>query len=207
MLAGAREEARSAQCASNLSRAGFGFSLYGADHRGALPRTEAGFRGGTWWDVGRADRSHSANLFLLVRGGYASLADLSCPGNHAAPTADAHPHALDWSSPEEVSFSYQLPSRGATSWTMGSRRVLLADRSPVVVRARRGEVPDPLASSPNHGGAGQNILFGDASIRFQALPTLPSGDNIWLPGRAEGPPRRLTGREAPFTSDDAFVGP
>ncbi len=209
MLVGSREQARGAMCAANLARAALGFSQYAADHHDQLPQVRASFLGGTWWDVGTHDRSHSANLYRLVKGGYASLADLSCPGNASAPTlshaddGDAH----DWKSADEVSFSYQLPGPGRPGWNAGAQFVVLADRSPVIRRSRIGELADPNESSRNHGGRGQNILFGDASIRFYVRPVLENGDNIWLPGLQTGLDRPLTGRETPVSDGDAFVGP
>lgn len=207
MLVGSRQQARDTMCAANLARTALGFSQYAADNRDRLPQAQASFLGGTWWDVGTRDRSHSANLYLLVKGGYASLVDLSCPGNKAAPTENRDEHATDWRAADEVSFSYQLPVPGRPGWNAGSRFVVLADRSPVVRRSRFGEIADPTESSRNHAGRGQNILFGDASIRFETSPILRGGDNIWLPGRQAGLNRPLTGRETPESDQDAFVGP
>lgn len=208
MLAGARQQSRDTVCAANLARAAMGFSHYAADHRDALPQVNSSFMGGTWWDVGSRERSHSANLYLLVKGGYASLADLSCPGNPAAPTVtqDQDLERSDWMNAEEISFSYQLPRPGRLGWSGGASQVVLADRSPIVRRSRLGEIADPHESSRNHDGRGQNILFADGSIRFQVSPLLPSGDNIWLPGSGNAT-RPLTGREMPSSDQDAFVGP
>lgn len=206
LLVSVREQAREAQCASNLSRAAMGFTTYAADHRGSLPRAEASLLGGSWWDVGKESRSHSANLYTLVRKGYSSLSDLSCPGNASAPTNELDPEAKDWRSPEEVSFSYQLFSGQPPMWGQGPRLVVLTDRSPVVERSRRGEQFDPEASSRNHSGHGQNILFGDGSARLYFRPVLENGDNVWLPAnRVDG--GFLTGRERPASDSDAFVGP
>lgn len=210
MLIGSRNQARDAVCSANLARAALGFSLYAADNEGRLPQARASFLGGTWWDVGREDRSHSANLYLLVKGGYASLQDLACPGNHAAVSLMLDSRAVDWKSAEEVSYSYQLPSPGRPGWSADPRRVILTDKSPVIHRSRLGEKFDPHESSRNHGGRGQQILFGDASVRFHARPVLADGDNIWLPGRQSDSGRTqtpLTGREIPQADDDAFVGP
>lgn len=207
MLAGSREQAREAQCSANLSRAALGFSNYAADNQGRLPQARASFLGGTWWDVGKQNRSHSANLYVLVRNGYASLTDLSCPGNAAAPTAPTEQDVSDWRSPEEVSYSYQLFGPGRPGWNSGARFVVLTDKSPVIQRARLGERVNPDESSRNHAGQGQNLLFGDGSLRFEARPILPGGDNIWLPSGASNFSGRLTGRETPDHDDDAFVGP
>lgn len=206
LLLSVREQAREAHCASNMGRAALGFTTYAADHRGSLPRAEASILGGSWWDVGQESRSHSANLYTLARQSYASLSDLSCPGNPNAPTFQVDPDAKDWRSPEEVSFSYQLFSGRPPLWGQGPRLVVLTDRSPVVERSRKGERFDPEASSRNHSGHGQNILFGDGSVRLYFRPVLENGDNVWLPAkRLEAD--LLTGREQPVSESDAFVGP
>jgi hypothetical protein len=206
MLSGSREQARESQCRANLSRAALGFSNYAADNRGQLPQARASFLGGTWWDVGRRDRSHSANLFVLARHGYASLTDLACPGNASAPTASSDA-SRDWRSAEEVSYSYQLFGPGRPRWDSGAPFVVLADKSPVVQRARLGEQFDRDECSRNHAGRGQNLLFGDGSLRFELRPTLSNGDNIWLPARIPAGDRPITGRETPEHDGDAFVGP
>lgn len=200
-------EAREAACASNMARAGLGFSLYAADNRGSMPQQLPSFLGGTWWDVGASDRSHSASLYLLVRGGYASLSDLSCPGNPHAVINRPPQGDVDWRTPQEVSFSYQLPSAGRPGWGASPHRIILTDKSPVVLRSRLGERSDPTSSSPNHAGRGQNALFGDGSIRFLNSPILGNMDNIWLPGLQMPAAGRLTGRETPAGDADAFVGP
>ncbi len=206
VLMSVREQARETQCASNLSRAALGFTTYAADHRNQMPRAEASVLGGSWWNVGEESRSHSANLYVLVSKGYASLSDLACPGNAHAPTIRLDPEDRDWRTPEEVSFSYQLFARRPPVWGQNPRLVALSDRSPVVDRARRGERFDPEASSLNHSGRAQNILFGDGSVRLYFRPVLENGDNIWLPASMEEI-RFLTGREQPANDQDAFVGP
>lgn len=221
-----REKSREQACAANLSNAAMGFGMFAGDHRGALPSVAAaGFGGvgdfassplpsqqGTWWNVGDPRHSHSANLYVLIRGGYLNPSDLSCAGNSAAASlslTDARRMA-DWRSPEEISFSYQLPPRRARAvWEGPTRLVVLADKSPIVDRARRGEGFDPDARSLNHRGSGQNILWSDASVQFTASPVLPNGDNIWLPTSATGKGAKptLKGIERPDSDTDAFVAP
>ncbi|MDX2114514.1 MAG: hypothetical protein SFZ24_02680 [Planctomycetota bacterium] len=203
----ASDDARRTMCAANLGRTAAGFAMYAADHRGALPQQAASFLGGTWWDVGNAPRSHSANLYLLVSGGYTPIGALACPGNQHAPVLRTDFSATDWRRPEEISFSYQLPTPGRPGWAQLGRTVVLTDRSPIIERARRGEAFNPLASSHNHAGQGQNVLFADGSVVFYTQPVLESGDNMWLPSLIPNPSRSLTGRETPTTDSDAFVGP
>lgn len=208
MAIASRSEQQLAICASNLSRAAIGFSLYAADNDNQLPLARASFLGGTWWNVGEKDRSHSANLYRLISHEYAALAELSCPTNHNAPVSSA-PHAEgDWRTCDEISFSYQLPGPRRQGWGANPRMIVLADRSPVVPRARRGELFNPHQLSPNHSARGQNALLGDGSLIFMTSSILPSGDNVWLPGQDWAPDRqRITGREVPRTDSDVFLGP
>ncbi len=203
-----RDQARLTACASNIANSAVGFSLYAQDHNGALPMATAGYSGGSpWWNVGTAGESHSANLFSLVREGYAPLHDLTCPGNTDAVIHLNTKQFTDWRNPREVSYSYQLPTP-ALRWDGPVRLIVLTDKSPVIDRARRGEPIDPLARSVNHRGAGQWTLLNDGSALFLASPVLANGDNIWLPrSRQFNPHPSLRGVEIPEAEDDAFVAP
>lgn len=206
MLAGVRHQTMETACAANLSRAASAFTMYAADNNGSLPQAQASFLGGPWWNVGQHQQSHSANLYRLVSGSYASLADLACPGNRSAPVVRTDPTASDWSQPDEVSYSFQLMGPGRPQWNKGATFVVLVDKSPIVPRARLGEAFDPMATSPNHQGRGQHVLFSDGSARFLQTPILTNGDNLWLPQQPTTP-SRLSGRELPANDSDAFVGP
>lgn len=216
MLAGLRASSIESQCAMNMGRAGLGFSLFANDHQGALPSVESFERKrevvlhvtprAVWWTVGQPAQSHSANLYTLVRGGYASPADLACPGNQRADTELA-PSAEDWGTPESVSYGYQLFASTQPRWFSGETSLVLADKSPVIERARRGESIDATRSSPNHASRGQNTLWNDGAVRFLQHPVTDRGDNIWLPKPLERlPAPTLKGDERPASSTDAFIG-
>lgn len=210
MLVSSREQARMIRCADNSARAGIGFSSYAADHDGHLPQTAGLGAVGSmpWWNVGQEKASNSSNLYRLADLGYVQFADLACPGNPDACPCPSHEAARDWESLEQVSYSYRVPSGLRPMLEQGGTVVLMADRSPVILRAVRGEAIDPNAVSPNHGGRGQHVLFGDGSVRLLLTPLLDSGDNLWLPREAEGQAApTLTGTETPADASDAFVGP
>ena len=209
ILVGLRQNANDLICASGLQRAAIGFSMFGADHDGYLPGADRPIgQSGPWWNVGQGEQSHSANLFLLVRKNYVSMSDLACPGCRNAPEACLDHSAQDWKGPEEVSYSYQIFGPERLRWQQEARNVVLADKSPVIPRARRGEPFDPMAQSRNHAGRGQNILFSDASVEFLNTPVLANGDNIWLPRAAERATNpSLHGVERSAGAHDAFVGP
>jgi hypothetical protein len=215
-----RTMAEEIRCAQNMQRAGLGFSLFANEHDGQLPARsiEGGesdssptARTAQWWLVGNPNSSHSANLFVLVRQDYVPLEALACPGNHRA--AHDHEHTLeaDWQSAEQVSYSYQLFDGRPPRFSDQGVNILLADRSPVIQQAMRGQTADATRNSQNHRERGQNILLPDMSVYFAYTPELQtrSGqDNIWIPRSSEGNPKRvrLTGTERP-APNDAFVGP
>lgn len=217
VMTAVREQGRRTVCSNNLHATAMGMSSYAATYADSLPIATASLGKGRWWDVGRPQHSNSANLYTLARTGYAELETLACPGNRAAPTAMLQPDAKDWRRLSEVSYSYQIlfgPQRPA--WNHGARIVILADRSPVVPRAVRGEMIDPFANALNHGGAGQHVLFNDGAAVWMRTPVLENGDNIWLPRAIEvqieqmsgrGSIRPLSGTELPTAVDDVFLGP
>ncbi|MBX3316905.1 MAG: hypothetical protein KF902_08605 [Phycisphaeraceae bacterium] len=206
-------------CQANLGSTALAFSSYAADNRDALPIANAGFGGGSWWDVGKGrDRSNSANLFSLVAAGYVDLRDLSCPGNPEAPTETGQTSGFDWRRLEQVSYSYRLIPAGAAPRVHDDpRSVILADRSPVVLMAVRGQPVHPEANSPNHDDRGQHLLRGDGSATWAKSPVLAeTADNIWLPRSIEDRIRAIRGRstiepirgnELPSHALDVFLGP
>lgn len=194
-------------CQSNMHQAGVGFSLYANDHDGRLPRSEE-FSGDEWWHVGDPAHSHSANLYRLIREGYSPIDALACPGNPFAPTAVHDPRAKDWSSHEQVSYSFQLFFSSDPRFQASPGAVLLTDRSPLVSRAIHDGALNPDSRSRNHAGRGQHVLFGDMRVTFLHRPYVASGDNLWLPRDVEqGLRGHLTGSDRPSSPDDAFVGP
>ena len=214
-----RESGRRAACLANMRGVGGAFAWYAGDNRDALPMASAGFGGGTWWGVGGGPaRSNSANLYALAKGRYVELASLACPGNPLSPTVERSPDDTDWRTIDEISYSYRVMVRPeARHATVSGPVVLLADRSPVILRAVRGELINPFESSPNHHSRGQHGLNSAGSAVWLTSPVLESGDNIWLPRPVERliddavrRSRRLAplrGTESPADTTDSFVGP
>ena len=208
-VSGSAEEIR---CALNMQRAGLGFSLFAQDHDGHMPAMNSRApqsQPQQWWLVGDPSQSHSANLFVLVRQDYVPLEALACPGNRRAPVDHSHALPDDWRHGEELSYSYQLFGDAPPRFSDRSLSIVLADRSPVVAKAMRGQTVDATVNSRNHRSRGQNLLLPDFSVMFVPSPQLANGDNIWLPRHLEASPRRvrMTGSERPATPQDAFVGP
>lgn len=217
VMSNARSQATKFACADNLRTVASAMSQYAGSNRDQLPMATASLGGGRWWDVGSTSgSSNSSNLFTLARSGFASLASLACPGNPTACRGEPAPDAHDWRNLEEVSYSYQIMFGPSRRTLHGPDRVpVLADRSPVVLRAVRGEVIYPWENSPNHAARGQEILYSDGSARWYRTPALQNGDNIWLPRVIEEALRqvaisrglKLQGTETPQGADDVFLGP
>ncbi|HZW09125.1 MAG TPA: hypothetical protein VFF69_04410 [Phycisphaerales bacterium] len=218
VLSTVRDSARRSLCGANMREVARALGGYSYDNDQMLPMATAGFAGGTWWNVGRdPSRSNSANFYTLARQDYVGLAAMACPGNPHAVTAPRSADARDWSSLEELSYSYRVMANAERElWGSPDRIVIVADRSPVVLRAVRGQTIYPHESSPNHAGRGQHGLMADGSAEWLESPVLASGDNIWLPKPIEilidVVSRRvglepLQGTEAPADREDSFVGP
>lgn len=249
VLSHMRDESRRLACNTNLGATSSALASYAQDYQYSTPMV-AGFSGGTpWWNVGsELSQSNSANLYTLSREGYVSLAALACPGNAHAQTVSS-PDQRDWRSIQEISYSYQIQPAVQSSGRPGelfdgqvktrpaiwgnSASVVMTDRSPVILRAIRGEPIDPWANSPNHDGRGQHVVLGDGSVGWLSTPEIgpaslgssparwsaagsAQGDNIWLPRSLERAIDQATGRrrmdamkgtELPESADDAFVGP
>lgn len=213
MLSSMRDAHYKTVSASRLAAAGAGMAAYTTNY-GGLPQATASMAGNPWWEVGQnPEHSNSANLYLLARDGYVELAQLASPTNPQAPTQPKDAPANDWGSFEQVSYSYRnMFGSDNRNFDIRPAAALLADRSPIVPRSRRGEPARADANSGNFAGRGQHVLFGDGSVRWLKSPILENGDNIWLPGRIERDLARdgratLTGRETADGPYDTFLVP
>ncbi|PCI11234.1 hypothetical protein COB72_01450 [bacterium] len=217
IMSGVRSSAQQGLCFDNMHAAANAFGLYAGSNRDMLPMATAGF-GPTWMDVGSTpERSNSSNLFTLIRTHNANLEDLACPSNPNAAVGDVDPDAWDWRSLQEVSYSYRIMPPGgmrATAAGQPVRVVLLADRSPVILRVVSGRPIIPEENSPNHNGKGQHMLMLDGGTQWTTSPIINSQDNIWLPRPIEQVIHQvrsklgiITGSEQPDGPTDAFVGP
>jgi hypothetical protein len=213
VLSSVRQGQQVAMCRSNFAGVGSAMGMYANSHGSALPMASAGL-GGSWIDVGTTpERSNSANLYLLARTNHVPLEQLACPGNPEAPTVRLSPTQQDWSRLEEVSYSYQVTPVGVRPrWGTNQKRIVLADRSPVILRVVRGDPFNPRANSTNHAGEGQHALHSDGSAQWLESPIV-EGDNIWLPRQAEDAIRDhqaklgIRGDERPTSPSDVFLAP
>ncbi len=217
VLGALREQRFQSVCQSNMLASAMGLSDYAAANQDSLPMITAGFGSKPWWSVGDPESSNSAHLFHLARAKYVTMEHLACAGNPNAPTRISDDESRDWRHLDEVSYAYRIMSGPSNpNWQIGGRIVVIADRSPVVLRSARGFSIIPSENSPNHDGTGQHALLSDGSALWLNSPELFGGDNIWLPRQVENviyairgarELKGLSGREIPASNHDSFVGP
>ena len=165
----------------------------------------------------------TASIWLLVRNGYVSdTGAFVCPSTgdwpdrlyDAAGAKTSAKRRGNFRSPNHLSYSIFCPFGSAVqNWTdtLPSDCALLADKSPGVGRGNNAAgVPATapaeayaVSNSPNHGRAGQNVLFADGSVQFERnsyvgvgykrpmkneqtgeWSTLATGDNIYTAEQA-----------------------
>ena len=212
VMSACRDKTRITQCGGNLRQIGMAMGQYANDFSGRMPTAAAGL-GGSWWNVGQPGQSNSQNFFALASGEYIPVASLACAGN-ASCLQTLGASARDYSCRERIGYSMQVGRPGEALMLTGAKRTIVADRSPVTMRAIRNEMIDSQENSPNHGGRGQQLLDNTGSVVWATSPVDRTGDNVWLPRAAEAELVRtgrrwlapMLGNEIPSTGD-VLVGP
>jgi prepilin-type N-terminal cleavage/methylation domain-containing protein len=188
----------------------------------------------------------TASLWLLVRSGIITDTGLfTCPSTNdvrdrlvdrAGRTVTAQQRG-NFRSGSNLSYSYASPFSDAPNYRLNSDFLLadfalMADKNPGrrdgsdVSAPRWNAPPVELAkgNSTNHGRAGQNVLFGDGSVKFEITPYCgvgrpagAGGDNIYT-ARARVPATQASdlpfdvnghvgNHVGPAASDDSYLVP
>lgn len=209
-----RENAHRATCADQLRRINGALTAYASQNDKFYPRTRFDpERGNAWTSFTGADDPNpfsetstvqpndvTASLWLLVRATASDSEPLEprmfvCPSSDGVIDDEPNPGARsNFRSPRNLTYSLATPFSSIENYqlndTWPARFALLADQAPNLTHQRiwRAGSGLKLASlnSPNHGGAGQNVLFADGSVRFEstpycgvARPDALAGDNIY----------------------------
>ncbi|HVT90075.1 MAG TPA: type II secretion system protein [Tepidisphaeraceae bacterium] len=183
----------------------------------------------------------TASLWLLVRNRYVKDTRVFiCPSTdgarddltNAAGTPVAPEKRGNFRGPSNLSYSYASPFSSSPGYRLKPDLVawdfaVLADQNPGSPAAQQPfDAPMSLlsrANSSNHGTAGQNVVYGDSSVRFQTTPYCgvgyfkPPGDNIYT-ARAAVPTTQPTSmpintigfagpKYAPVSNDDSYLVP
>lgn len=202
-------------------------------HRGQSGQPQAGQS-----TVNDTELSVTRNLWTLVRLNFSSPKSFTCPASKDKPNDEDVPQDFwDFRKYTENSYGYQVPygQEGQPHDQMSASMAIAADRGPygAAMEAGKRHPGVPTANlkstpedwerwnSPNHGGEGQQALYGDGHAEFRNKPTAgEQDDNIYTrwsdasggfaPGgdpnvRVQGTPP--TGRETPFSDTDSLIYP
>ena len=213
-LTNMRFKAMQTACANSQRRLGAGIGRYAKEHDGQLPLTSAGLSGST--DQGAWNTTAP---FGLIKGGYVSAEDFICAGSkYAKPltlTTEQINKLNDFPSRCNSSFSIRVRGEKAIRLSDGSQCILLSDRSPVfedcyttsstrtntIGQVRVNEELLKRLSS-NHNRKGQNLLFGDGSVRFMKVRVMGDDDIYTIKGVLI-----YKGQETPREPEDVFLAP
>jgi hypothetical protein len=222
-LSFARQRYWQQRCQMQLSNIFQGIQQYRADNDDKLPLVTAA--PGTPWNrvgyQGSEDYSNTRSLFRLVKGRYVkNPADFVCP-------ARSQGRALQFDISQVQSFN-DFPARRYVTYSprivcikfqgkcMTSGEPLMADSNPIFENLPEklfGEIKLRLnnklltINSTNHNGHGQNVLFGDGTVRFikDRHIGIAADDIFTLEEMTNG--CEVNGCEVPSRETDAFLAP
>jgi len=206
----AQQKQMQRQCGFQIGQIGAALKRYALDNDGILPGIEGVPR--RWLPSGAEPVvSTSAGLFKLVKAQWVPASVFVCPASMTRPDRYViEPGMTDFPSPRAISYSFQytlgdrhLSIYSAELVDVADQMAILSDRTPVFVDGRFQ--PDRIgASSDNHGGEGQNVLYLDGRVNWQQTPEAGvSGDNIFLIDGVDD----YRGDEVPTDQTDSFLLP
>jgi len=223
----ARDKSRQVACRNNMRVLGAGFASFIKDN----DHNNGGFSevrvkaGSPWWkigDQGRQSRSNTRYPFMLIKGGYVDGGAFVCKGNREAVEliknqTTAITQLYDFPSHKNVSYSFSLFCDENADPLLCARKIIAGDLNPVFQKVRcdrtifqkmdeftKLQLNEQLrqSMSANHRGRGQNLLYGDGSVKY-VQSRIVNGDDIFTISGVDV----YTGRETPAGSDDTFLAP
>lgn len=182
------------------------------------------------------EMSTTRNLWILIKSNIATPNYFICPDSYDIPNNDNNPELLwDFLSWHEISYGYQVPygKQGQPNSDRDQRMPLMADKGPFSGSLEVNEPnPGPPTAglnserkhwrpwnSPNHSGAGQNILYADGHANWSWTPIAGiENDNIYTrwsdangginsDGKIRGHGTVPTSNETPFSNTDTLIYP
>jgi len=207
----ARRNAQQLACLNNLREIGGGAQQYAQQFNSPWPIAAQLPQEASWAaaSVGGAPQArNSRNLYQLVKSRIVAPEAVICPGRTNDEPMPLSGVALcdDFPEPRNNSYSTALV---ASQWGPRGFRPdtpIAADKSPIVDENRLliQVGPIPLNSDSHGSSRGQNVLYLDASVKFQVTPNAGiDNDDIY---RVLGV-NRYTGYERPRQRSDAFLIP
>jgi len=214
----ARQKYRQHRCRGQLAGIYQGLSSYIADHDDKQP-TVATAMGNPWYKVGHQGKenySNTRNIWLLVKGNYVNPADFVCPGRACSRELKFDSCGMqkynDFPDREYITYSVRIRCPDSPC-TLGSKPIIadsnpifdgVCDKSPPGLKIKLNNKL-LTANSANHKGKGQNVLFGDGSVRFTKGRFIADDDIFTLQQMRPG--FEVKGYELPSSESDNFLAP
>ena len=222
----ARAKYRQVACQKNMGAVGGGFASFVKDN----DRNSDGFSqvivkaGSPWWRIGDQSlqsKSSTRLSFMTIKGGYVDGRAFVCKGNREAQIFDHQAEDItqlyDFPSHKNVSYSFSLFCDKNTDAFQCAQKIIASDLNPVFQKIRcektiskgmdefvKLQLNEQLkqSMSPNHRGRGQNLLYGDGSVKF-VRSRMVNGDDIFTVAGVD----EYIGREVNTASGDNFLVP
>jgi len=206
-----RERARRTQCAANLAQIGQGMQAYASVFHDSLPFV-GWLRDRNSWiptnEPGVTVLPNRRHVYVLVRNGFTPARVFVCPSSRGVPMPQDEVRRHDnFLESRNVSYAYQnMAGKRPVLGRADARMPVLGDDNPIFDDVRTllgfGWWNRAQRNSPDHGGAGQNLLSLDGTVRWTNTPFAGvGGDNIWTLNGV----RQYTGHEGPEVSTDSHL--
>ncbi len=215
----ARQKSWQNRCQMQLGNIFQGLDYYVSDHDGKPPMM-ATAAGTPWWKVGeqgKENRSNTRGAWLLVKGKYVEPANFVCPGKtHGRATPFDYCNMQNYNDfPDRRYITYSVRIRCPNAPSTFGTEPIMADSNPIfdsLEANNSGEFKLRLTkrlfsiNSDNHNSRGQNVLFGDGSVKFTGRRIGTDDDDIFTLQQMQ-PGFEVKGCELPSCQSDAFLAP
>ena len=214
----ARQKSWQQRCQMQLANIWQGTSNYISDNDGQLPAV-ATTVGEPWWKIGYQGKENYSNtrpVWLLVKGSYVDSSYFVCPGVASGKKIQIDPSEIkkynDFPDRKYVTYSFRITRSGTPIENMSRGKILMSDLNPLFEKLpdHKGQLilrpsGDLLTvNSVGHNRNGQNILFGDGSVKFVKVRRVGiDNDDIFTLWNTPV----YKGCEVPSSEADVFLAP
>ena len=204
----ATQAANREKCAALQGQMGVALRSYALENMGSLPNSSA--KNINWLTSGKKGTepvSNSRNLYKLIDEKFVPNPQIFlCPAVGGV-SFNPHKNQTDFEDANYIHYSYTFNSADdkirINDSPQASKRIILADSSPIMKLGAQANIDASNFISNNHSKSGQNILMLDGHTNWQAATNANFGDNIFQAGTI----KNYKGNEKPATKDDTFLLP
>ncbi|MFH1614978.1 MAG: hypothetical protein ABIG61_07830 [Planctomycetota bacterium] len=220
-LRSARERNYRIRCADSLAHVAQGIRQYALDNASTFEGVE---EGQPWWKIGSnmaENHSNTRPMWRLVRNGYVEPKYFVCSGRRQTVPIMLTPLQIrilkDFPSRQYITYSFRLIAGKSVKLPTTEKDVLMSDLNPVfepvlesLAKNDSNEFDLEMCrellgiNSRNHNKQGQNVVFGNGSVRFMKIRRIgPLEDDIFTLRDT----KHYRGCEVPDSKTDAFLAP